>query len=154
MNRTHHLAQVNIARLLAPLHTPKLRGFLANLDAVNAVAEAAEGFVWRLIDEYGDNATGFRCFGDDWIIVNMSVWASPEALHAYVYGPEHRGVLQRRREWFEPLEEAYSAMWWIPAGERPTVEDAEMRLTLLREEGPTSKAFTMKDRFPPPLEQR
>lgn len=150
MGAEYELAQVNIGRMLAPLESPVMRDFVDNLDAVNAVADAAEGFVWRLVDEEGDNATGFRFYGDDWLIVNMSVWSGPEAFNAYVYGPAHRPFLQRRREWFEHLSEAVTALWWVPAGERPTVEEAEKRLTILREKGPTAEAFTMKDPFPAP----
>lgn len=150
MIATYELAQVNIARMLAPLDSPVMKGFMDNLDAVNAAAEASEGFVWRLIDEAGANATGLRFQGDEWIIVNMSVWTGTEAFKAYVYGPAHRPFLQRRREWFARLAEAATALWWVPAGERPAVEEAEKRLTLLREQGPTAEAFTMKQAFPPP----
>ncbi|MFG3340220.1 DUF3291 domain-containing protein [Glycomyces sp. NPDC048151] len=150
MSAGYELAQVNIARLLAPLHTPKLRGFLAGLEKVNAAAEASDGFVWRLVSEDGTDATDFRFFGDGWLIVNMSVWTSPEALNSYVYGEVHRAYLQRRREWFEHLTDAYAAMWWVPEGERPTIADAEERLTHLRENGPSPKAFTMKEQFPKP----
>lgn len=150
MSAGYELAQVNIGRVLAPLDTAVMKDFVDNLDEVNAAAEAAEGFVWRLVDEYGGNATGFRFYGDEWLIVNMSVWTSPETLQAYVYGQAHRPFLQRRREWFEHLKEAVTALWWVPAGERPTVEEAEKRLTLLREKGPTAEAFTMRETFAKP----
>jgi hypothetical protein len=146
----YELAQVNIGRMLASLDSPVMKDFMDNLDAVNAAAEAAEGFVWRLIDEDGDNATGFRFYGDEWLIVNMSVWTDAETFKAYVYGPAHRPFLQRRREWFAHMAEAITALWWTPAGERPTLEEAEKRLTLLREKGPTADAFTMKELFAPP----
>ncbi|THV41766.1 DUF3291 domain-containing protein [Glycomyces buryatensis] len=152
MASSYQLAQVNIGRMLAPLDTPQMHGFVSNLDAVNAVADAAEGFVWRLVDEGGASATDFRVFGDEWLILNMSVWTSPETLNAYVYGPDHRAILQRRREFFERLTEPYAAMWWVPAGHRPTPEEAEKRLTILREKGPTPEAFTMRDLFPSPAD--
>jgi hypothetical protein len=150
MSAGYELAQVNIGRMLAPLDTPVMKDFVDNLDEVNAAAEAAAGFVWRLVDEYGDNATGFRFYGDEWLIVNMSVWTDAATFRDYVYGPMHRPFLQRRREWFEHLAEAATALWWVPAGERPTVQDAEKRLTMLREKGPTAEAFTMKETFAPP----
>ncbi|RRS01845.1 DUF3291 domain-containing protein [Glycomyces terrestris] len=142
----YELAQVNIGRMRAPLDSPVMQDFMDGLAEVNAAADAAEGFVWRLVD----GATGFRFWGDEWLIVNMSVWTDAEAFRAYVYGPAHRPFLQRRREWFAHLREAVTALWWVPAGERPTVEDAEKRLTLLREKGPTPEAFTMKAEFGPP----
>jgi hypothetical protein len=150
MSAGYELAQVNIGRMRAPLDSPVMKDFMDGLAEVNAAADAAEGFVWRLVDGEGDGATGFRFYGDEWLIVNMSVWASPETFRAYVYGPAHRPFLQRRREWFEHLAEAFTALWWVPAGERPTVEEAEKRLTLLREKGPTADAFTMRQVFDPP----
>lgn len=151
MSAGYELAQVNIGRMLAPLNTPVMKEFVDNLGPVNDAAEAAEGFVWRLTDAEGENATAFRFLGDEWLILNMSVWTGPETFRAYVYGPAHRPFLQRRREWFEHLAEAVTALWWVPAGERPTVQDAEKRLTTLREKGPTAEAFTMKEIFPKPV---
>jgi hypothetical protein len=42
------LAQVNIARMRAPLDSPLLADFVADLDPVNATADTAPGFLWRL----------------------------------------------------------------------------------------------------------
>ena len=145
-----HLAQVNIALPRAPLDAPLLAEFVAQLEPVNAAADHSPGFVWRLQTEEGD-ATGIRAFGDDRLIVNMSVWQSLEALRAFVYSARaHLDVLRRRREWFESFTEAYLVLWWIPAGEIPTVRDAEERLALLRACGPTEDAFTFRVHFPPP----
>jgi hypothetical protein len=146
---THHLAQVNIALPVAPLDSPALAGFVAALDEVNALADAAPGFVWRLQTEDG-NATAIRAFGDDRLIVNMTVWTSLEALAQYVYRGGHVAVLRRRREWFVPMDEAFQALWWVPAGQRPTVADAERRLAHLRGHGPTEYAFTFRAPFPAP----
>ncbi len=148
------LAQVNIGRLRAPLDSPELAGFVAALDPVNAAADAAPGFVWRLQTEDG-NATAVRAF--DWdeagsagVIVNLSVWASPEALAAFVYSDTHRAVLARRRQWFERMTEAYTALWWIPRGTVPGTAEAEDRVRRLRAHGPTEEAFTLRVLFPPP----
>ena len=91
------LAQVNIARMREPLDSPLLAGFVAALDPVNAAADAAPGFVWRLQTEDG-NATAVHAFewdqaGSAGVLVNMSVWESVEALAAYVYSDTHRQVL-------------------------------------------------------------
>lgn len=84
---TTELAQVNISRLLAPLDSPQLAEFVEALDPVNAAADTAPGFRWRLKSEDG-NATSMRVFDDDWLIVNMSVWESQERLvHLRTYGP-------------------------------------------------------------------
>ncbi len=148
------LAQVNIGRLREPLDSPRLAGFVAALDPVNAAADTAPGFLWRLQTEDGD-ATAVRAFewdeaGSAGVLVNMSVWESAEALAAFVYSAMHRAVLRQRRQWFERMTEAYTALWWIPRGTVPSTQDAEDRVRLLRAHGPTQQAFTMKILFPPP----
>ena len=146
-----HLAQVNIARAIAPLDSPQLADFVANLEPVNALADAASGFVWRLQSDAGD-ATSIRAYDDERIIVNLSVWDSVETLRDFVFGGLHVEVLRRRREWFEVLAEAYSAMWWIPAGTIPTVDDAKARLAALEANGPTTDIFTLRSPFPSPAD--
>jgi heme-degrading monooxygenase HmoA len=144
----HHLAQVNIALPLEPLDSPLLGAFVDALAPVNAIADASPGFVWRLQTDAGD-ATAIRAFGDDRLIVNMSVWESVEALRAFTYGEAHAAALRRRREWFARLGDPETALWWVPAGTHPTVADAEERLAALRAEGPTPRAFTLRKAFPP-----
>ena len=144
----YELAQVNIARLKAPLDSPQLKDFVDNLDPVNADAEAADGFVWRLKGDSGD-ATDVRVFGDEWLIINLTMWRDTNALTAYMYQGRHREMLARRREWFERVQEAMTALWWVPAGHRPTVAEAESRLLHLRTNGPTPYAFTLRTSFPP-----
>jgi heme-degrading monooxygenase HmoA len=144
----YHLAQVNIGLPLAPVDSEQLRGFVEMLEPINARADAAPGFVWRLQTEDGD-ATAIRAFADDRLIMNMSVWESVESFAAFVYGTEHAAVMRHRRSWFVPLQ-VYTAAWWIPAGTLPTPADAEPRLALLDRLGPTQQAFTIKRPFPPP----
>ncbi|MHC5902512.1 DUF3291 domain-containing protein [Streptomyces sp. S6] len=143
---SHELAQVNIARLKFPLDSPELKDFVDALDPVNAVADAAPGFVWRLQSDDGD-ATGIEVFGDRWLIINMSVWQDTDALTAFMYRGRHRELLQRRREWFQKAVEAMAVLWWVPAGHRPTVAEAEARLLHLRANGPTPYAFTLRTSF-------
>lgn len=154
----HHLAQVNIARLRAPLDSDELAAFVAALDPVNASADHAPGFVWRLQTEDG-NATAVRAFewdaaGSAGVIVNMSVWESVELLADWVYRSMHREVLRRRREWFHRVEEATVALWWVPVGHRPTTDEAEDRVRHLREAGPSSVAFNFREVFSPPDDGR
>jgi hypothetical protein len=80
----------------------------------------------------------------------MSVWEDVAALNHYVYKTAHVEIMKRRKEWFERISEAYVVLWWVPQGQRPTVEDAIARLERLRANGPTSFAFTFKQVFPPP----
>ncbi|WP_277816058.1 DUF3291 domain-containing protein [Streptomyces graminilatus] len=145
---SYELAQVNIGRLKAPLESAELQPFAEGLAPVNAVADASDGFVWRLRDDDTGDATGMRVF-DEWTLVNLSVWRDPDALTAFMYQGLHRELLARRREFFERLEEAVAALWWVPAGHRPTVEEAETRLLHLRAHGPTEYAFTLRASFPP-----
>jgi hypothetical protein len=145
---SHHLAQLNIARFKLPLDDPAMAGFVAALDPLNAIADGAPGFVWRLQTEEG-NATSIHAFEDDLMLINMSVWESVDALAAYVYGPDHVAVMRRRREWAERMVDAYLVLWWVPAGWIPTIEEAKERLEQLREHGPTPQAFTFKKRFTP-----
>ena len=144
-----HLAQLNIGLPVAPLDGPELAAFVANLEPVNAIADGAPGFVWRLQTEDGD-ATAIRPYDDDRMIVNMSVWTSVEALAAFVFSGEHRAIMKRRREFFVPMQEAFQVLWWIPEGTTPTVTEAQERLTHLREHGPTPRAFTFRTPFPAP----
>ncbi|TWV34190.1 DUF3291 domain-containing protein [Streptomyces misionensis] len=147
----HELAQVNIARLKHPLDAPQLKDFVDGLDPVNAVADASDGFRWRLQSTSG-NATDVPVLGDPWLIVNMSVWRDTKALTAFMYRGRHRELLARRREFFEHVEEAMTALWWVPAGHRPTVAEAEDRLLHLRAHGPTAYAFTLRSPFEPGAE--
>jgi heme-degrading monooxygenase HmoA len=144
-----HLAQLNVGIAKAPLDGPELADFMAALDPVNAIADASPGFVWRLQTEEG-NATAIRAFGGD-TIVNMSVWESLESLRAFVYSNRaHLDVMRRRREWFEKHVEAFQVLWWVPAGHVPSVPEAEGRLLLLRDRGPSPEAFTFRRHFPAP----
>ena len=143
-----HLAQVNIGRVKAPIDDPIMAGFVSRLDEINALAEAAPGFVWRLQTDAG-NATALRPYDDDRILVNMSVWRSIEELRDFVYRSRHLEVLRGREQWFEKFERPYAALWWIPAGHIPTLAEAKERLARLEAEGPTPFAFTFQQAFPP-----
>ena len=143
-----HLAQVNIGRLLAPIDSPPLADFVANLEAINRLAEQTPGFVWRLQSDAGD-ATAFSMF-DEFTIPNLTVWTDVQSLHAYVYKSAHIDVMKRRKEWFAPMKVAFMALWWIPAGHIPSLAEAEQKLLLLREQGPTPDAFTFRQHFPAP----
>lgn len=144
-----HLAQINVGRLVAPEHDPQVAGFFADLDRINALADAHPGFVWRLQSESG-NATDVKPTADPQFIVNMSVWTSAEALFDYVYRSAHTPVMAQRRQWFERSDTAYQALWWIEAGSIPSVDEGLSRLWRLDRFGPTEHAFTFKARFPAP----
>jgi len=142
-----HLAQVNIARMRGPLDSAVMADFVARLDEINAMADASPGFVWRLQTSEG-NATYLRPYDDDRILFNMSVWESLDALCAYVYQSAHAEVLRRRKEWFTRMETVYAALWWVPVGHRPSIDEAKKRLAYLEANGPTPFAFTFRTPFP------
>ena len=137
----YHLAQLNIGVMKAPLDSPLLADFFNNLVRINALADGAPGFVWRLQSESG-NATAYRIF-DDITLVNMSVWEDMTSLHNYVYKSAHVEFVSRRKEWFHHMSEMYMVLWWIPEGHIPPLEEAQERLIHLRQHGPTSP-FTLK----------
>jgi hypothetical protein len=141
------LAQLNIGLPVAPLTEPQLAGFMEALEPVNALADAAPGFVWRLQTEDGD-ATAIRPFDDERLLVNMSAWTSVEALAAFVYSGLHRTVMARRREFFVPMRKAFHVLWWTEG--LPTLDEAKARLEHLRTHGPTPHAFTFRSPFPAP----
>ena len=140
-----HLAQINVARLRAPLTDPLLADFVAQLDAINVLAEESPGFVWRLKAEAGAPSSYIKFSDDDLTIVNMSVWTSVDALFAYVYRSGHGEVYRNRRTWFEPIAHPF-ALWWIPEGDVPSLDEGRRRLELLARLGPTTDAFTFKAR--------
>jgi hypothetical protein len=145
----YHLAQVNIARALAPLDSPVMAGFVAKIDEFNRLADVSPGFVWRFQNESG-NATYLRPYDDDRIIFNLSVWETPDHLKAYVYRTGHADLVRQRQQWFEHSNEAILALWWIPAGHLPTVDEAKSRLAHLRRQGASAHAFGFRPLFPPP----
>ena len=145
----YHLAQYNVARLVAPLDDPLIADFVAALDRLNQLGDRRPGFVWRHQTAEG-NSTSIRVRGDPLILINFSVWEDAESLFEYTYRSDHAEVYRRRREWFEAPSEAHLVLWWVPAGHEPTVDEAEERLDCLRARGPTAQAFTFKQRFPRP----
>ena len=147
------LAQLNIARLLAPLDDPRLEGFVNNLDRVNGLGDASPGFVWRLQTDDGD-ATALRPFPDPDIIVNLTVWESVESLCAFAHKGEHLEVFKQRRQWFEERVEPMVVLWWVADGHIPSVEEAKERLDFLRRHGPSPWAFPFSALQPPLLIER
>ncbi len=142
-----NLAQLNIAQMKFPLDSPGMAEFVARLEDINALADSAPGFVWRLQTEDGD-ATGIDFFGAD-LLVNMSLWRDLDSLRDFAFRSAHRELLARRREWFATLEPAYAVLWWLPAGRIPTLQEAAGRLECLRRDGPGPRAFTFGKPFPP-----
>jgi hypothetical protein len=148
MSAKFHLAEVNVGRLKAAIDHPMIKDFADNLDRINALAESSPGFVWRLKGD-GNNATDLAIDNDPLFIPNLSVWEDVPSLGAFVYRSGHIEIMRRRKEWFEHME-TYMALWWVPVGHEPTVEEALEKLALLKTHGPTPSAFTFRSPFPAP----
>ena len=145
----YHVAQYNIAKMRAPLDNPLMASFVDRLDELNHLADRTPGFVWRLATD-DDTSTSIRPYKDGMIIINMSVWDSIDALHEFAYRGDHGPAYAARHTWFEPMDGHTLVLWWVPAGHIPDASQGKIRLELLRRRGPSPKAFTFKQRFPPP----
>ena len=146
----HHLAQVNVAQAKADMESELMQGFVSRLDEINALAESAEGFIWRLKED-GGSATAIRVFDDPLLLINMSVWANLEALKHYVYKSLHVELIKDREVWFNKMGESHQALWWIPAGHIPSTEEARKKLEYIRKNGPSADAFTFAKPYPTPM---
>jgi hypothetical protein len=133
----HQLAQFNLARIRAPLDDARMTEYVAAIPVINGLGEMSDGFVWRS-SESGDNAE---------VLPTLTVWESPDALRAFVYQSGHVEVMKRREEWLAPFGGPSLALWWVPAGHRPSLAEAEARLEHLRQHGPTPVAFTFNPVF-------
>ena len=141
------LAQCNVALPKAPLDTPVMAGFVKAIDDVNWLADKSPGFLWRLLPQHG--YVTFGPMEGDEVIVTLSVWMDIEALQRYVYRTAHGLFMGQRRRWFVPIGGLTTAMWWVPDGERPSLDDGLSRLEHLRRKGPTPHAFSLRRQFDP-----
>lgn len=148
----YQLAQINIARAVAEMDSEEMSGFVARLDEINGLADQAPGFVWRLQSEEGD-ATAIREFDDPLILVNMSVWQNVESLKDFVYKSMHVELIRDRDAWFSKMTSAHQALWWVPEGHQPTIEEGKAKLELLDQQGPSTQVFTFAKAFPAPDKQ-
>ncbi len=141
-----HLAQVNIAEMIAPINDPVMADFVNNLDRINMLAEQSPGFVWRLKGDEG-NATAITVFDNLFLIINMSVWENLDTLFDFTYKTAHVEILKRKKEWFKNMPRMHMAFWYIDKGHQPTPEEAKERLYYLQEYGQSPYAFSFKSRF-------
>lgn len=147
MHDKYQLAQANIARTRAALDDPLMQGFVEQLEPINRLADNSPGFIWRLQTEEGD-ATSIQLFEDPRIIVNLSVWASFEALKSFVYSGAHLAVLRSKKSWMEQLDSPALVLWWVPVGHRPSPQEAQQALARLEQHGPSAAAFTFAKPYP------
>jgi Domain of unknown function (DUF3291) len=144
----HHLAQVNVARLRAPMDDPAMQEFVAGVAGIHRLAHASPGFVWQL---HTDGGHGVCVQPDEGgpVFVNLTVWRDYDALHEFTYRSPHAGFLKRKTRWFAATPQPSTALWWVPVGDTPTVDEALRRLRHLRTHGPTPQVFSLRRRFHP-----
>lgn len=143
----YQIAEINVARMLGVnINDGVMKEFVDNLNTINSLAERSEGFVWRLKDDT-NNATNMNPFNDEQIIINVSVWQSIELLENFIYKTFHTDFLKRRKEWFQTFGKAYTAMWWIPEGQFPTIEEAIEKLDYLQNNGASEIVFDFKKKY-------
>lgn len=147
----YQLAQINIAKMKGvDLQDPIMQEFTENLDRINGLAESSPGFVWRLKE---DGITGIEShpFNDMQTIITISVWEDLASLEAFTFKSLHSDFLRRRADWFHKYATAAYALWWIPAGDYPSLESAVAKLNYLQVHGSSAEAFDFKKRFEKPI---
>lgn len=148
-NKKFYLAQINIAQAKAEMESDTMHGFVSRLDEINAIADNAPGFVWRLQSEEGD-ATSIRVFDDPLLLVNMSVWENIESLRDFVYKSLHVELIRDREAWFDKIDSMHQVLWWVPAGHIPSTQEAQEKLATICTNGPSQAAFTFGKPFQKP----
>ena len=141
-----NLAQVNIAKVLAPMDNPLMKDFVDSLDAIYKISDSHGGFIMSINNE--DRPTEFReAFPDDSFMVNISVWKDLDALFDFTYKSGHVEIFKRKKEGFSKIEMKYMACRYFPEGQVPTHEEAKQRLNYVNKHGYTPYAFSFKDKF-------
>lgn len=136
----HHLAELNVGRLIAPVDDPRVAEFIGALDRINGLGKRMPGFVWIMEGEGAGN-TDAAIDGDAQYVPNLTVWEDIASLEHFVWNTVHKQFYDRRAEWFEVLGAMHFVMWWVPEGHRPTLNEALDRLDHLRAHGDTDHAF-------------
>ena len=142
----YHLAELNVGRLLAPTDDPRVADFRANLDRINGMGKRMPGFVWMMegSGEPGTGNTDAKIDGDPQYVSNLTVWEDAPSLQNFVFNTVHKQFYDRRAEWFEVIGKMNFVMWWVPAGHKPTLEEALAKLDDLEKHGDTNEAFGWK----------
>ncbi len=138
-----HLAQLNIGRLVAEPGDARVAGFMGAIEQINGLGKRMPGFVWIMHGEGGAQTgnTGNAIGGDKRLVPNLTVWEDVAALETFVFNTVHHRFLERRAEWFEPMDRAHFVMWWVPRGHLPSLAEGLDRLAHLRAHGDSDHAF-------------
>lgn len=143
MNRSMHLAQLNVGRLIAPTDDPRVAEFMASLDRVNGLGQRMPGFVWMMEGSGGPGTgnTDTKIDDDPQLVSNLTVWEDVQSLETFVFNTVHRQFFERRAEWFEVMGPMHFVMWWVEPGHRPSMEEALAKLAQRRADGDSDEAF-------------
>jgi hypothetical protein len=145
----HQLAQVNVARLRSSLDDPAMASFVRAVGDVNWLAEQSSGFVWRHRADPEPVAFGALPEEDN-LVVTLSTWEDVESLRNFVTRTAHGLFMRQRSRWFVPTPGFTTALWWVKAGDRPSIVGALERLEHLRTHGPSPEAFSFGRQFDKP----
>ncbi|GAA3871036.1 DUF3291 domain-containing protein [Celeribacter arenosi] len=140
---THHIAELNVGRLIAPTDDPRVGEFMESLDRINSLGKRMPGFVWMMegSGEPGTGNTAAKIDGDPQFVSNLTVWEDVATLENFVFNTVHKQFYDRREEWFEVLGKQHFVMWWIEKGHKPTLDEALERLAYKEKHGDTDHAF-------------
>lgn len=138
------LAQLNIAEMIEPMDSERMKDFVDSLDMVNQEAEASEGFIWRYKDNDEAVVVDRHIFENDMLIINLSVWKDENSLKNFVYSGNHLKVYKRKKEWFHKMKQAYMVLWHVKEGHTPDLAEAKQKLDHYRLHGATEEAFGFK----------
>lgn len=139
----HHIAELNIGRLIAPTDDPRVADFMGALDMVNGLGKRMPGFVW-MMEGSGEPGTGNteNSIGDDpQFVANMTVWEDVQSLERFVFNTVHKKFYDRRADWFQILAGQHFVMWYVEAGHKPTLDEAQRRLAYKEKHGDSDYAF-------------
>lgn len=137
----YHLIHANIAKMRAPLDDPLMADFVEQVDVIDDLARSSPGFV----DQPTPWDEGQIYSGD--MLLNLSIWASVEALEMFTYQGVHAHMLERRREWFVQYDGPNYVLYWEVAGHIPSESEVKHRVDYLTDHGPTPFAFTFEKWF-------
>jgi len=143
MNTSHHIAELNVGRLIAPTDDPRAAEFMGALDRINGLGKRMPGFVWMMegSGEPGTGNTENAIGGDAQFVSNLTVWEDVQSLENFVYNTVHKQFYDRRQEWFEVMTKPHFVMWFVEKGHKPTLDEALERLAYKDTHGDSDHAF-------------
>lgn len=151
------LAQMNYARLVAPMDDPEMKEFKLALEPVNVIAKTTPGFVWSYDnDDEAEHMAVDLLREDPLLMPQLSLWKDMASLRHFVFKSGHAMYFKRKKEWFTAPPSPYSVCWWYDLTankyQPPSLKESFERCAHLKEHGPTEHAFDFAsaEKFPMP----